>query len=86
MAVHQRNTHSQSRQDSPVHRNRVLITGLPKVTRKGNVVLDRDRAIDIATGIMMVLAYSEDQKYSHEWESMDFNGLKVKSARRFANA
>jgi len=63
-----------------------LITGLPKVTRKGNVVLDRDRAIDIATGIMMVLAYSEDQKYSHEWESMDFNELKVKCSRRFANA
>jgi len=63
-----------------------LISGLPKLTRKGNVVLDTDRAVDIATGIMMVIAYSGDQHYSHEWESMDFNELKVKIARRFANA
>jgi hypothetical protein len=86
MAIHQRNTHSQSRQDTPAHRNRVLISGLPKLTRKGNVVLGRDRAFDIAAGIMAVLAYSENPKYSHEWESFDFTGLKVKSARRFANA
>jgi len=52
MAVHQRNTHSRSRQD--IHR-RVLISGLPKLTRKGNIVLDRDRAFDIAAGIMVVV-------------------------------
>jgi hypothetical protein len=86
MAVNQRNTHSQSRQDSPVNRNRVLISGLPKLTRKGNVVLDRDRAFDIAAGIMAVLAYSEDPKYIPEWESGDFNELRVRCARRFADA
>jgi len=84
MANTNRNTHSQSRQD--VHRNRVLISGLPKLTRKGNIVLDRDRAFDIAAGIMAVLAYSENQQYAHEWESGDFGELKVRSARRFANA
>jgi hypothetical protein len=84
MAVNQRNKNSQSRQD--VHRNRVLISGLPKLTRKGNVVLDRDRAFDIAAGIMAVLAYSENPKYIHEWESGDFDELRVRSARRFANA
>jgi hypothetical protein len=35
---------------------------------------------------MAVLAYSENPKYIHEWESGDFNELRVRSARRFANA
>ncbi|HXM63001.1 MAG TPA: hypothetical protein VN950_19220 [Terriglobales bacterium] len=84
MAVNQSSTQSQSRQHIP--RNRVLISGLPKLTRKGNIVLDRDRAFDIAAGIMAVLAYSENQHYSPEWESGDFNELKVRCARRFASA
>jgi hypothetical protein len=59
--------------------------GLPKLTRKGNLVLDRDRAFDIAAGIMAVVAYSENPRYIHKLESGDFDELRVRGARRFAN-